>query len=185
MVSNMRRNIIWSLILVVLSVYYFLFERANQTLKKEEENEKYVFVFDPNMVREVSVSRNDEHVVLVVAQGRWQLTKPEARPVDKQIVEDFLMALKHVIELDSIDGSPEVLSSFGLLRPRIWIQVKTKEPAHTETFLIGNSNPAGTGVYGKFDDSEKVILIGSLIIHEIGKVMYDVNKSVKKGCETR
>ena len=65
----MRKNIIWSLILVVLAGYYFVFERANQNLKKGEETQKYLFVFDPGMVREVSVSRNDEHVVFVLTDG--------------------------------------------------------------------------------------------------------------------
>jgi len=181
----MRKNITWSLILVVLAGYYFLFERANQNLKKGEENQNYLFVFDPGMVREVSISRNDEHVVFVLTDGGWKLIKPESRPVDKQIVEHLLMALKDVVVLDTIDGSPELLSSVGLFRPRIRIHVKTNETAHAEILLLGNANPAGTSVYGKSEDSEKVILIGSLIIHEIGKVMYGVNKSVKKGCETR
>jgi len=164
---SFKRTIALIIILVALGTYFYLWEvRGTSKSLKEEEVER-IFPSDKEDVEEVELIRGSEIIRCRKTNKGWQITAPfEASDID-DVMSDLLSDVGNAVMIEVIDTNPSNLADYGLDRPRMGLSLKFKDDPTPKTLLLGDSNPNRTCIYAKFEDLPEVILVGSLLKHDL------------------
>jgi hypothetical protein len=97
------------------------------------------------------------------------------------LVETVLETLAGTRTIASIEDVPTNLGDYGLDPPQRSITVTMRsgqpqgrgagEATASLTLLVGDRNPAWTGVYARVPPADRVVLIGSVLVWELDKLV--------------
>ena len=104
--------------------------------------------------------RRDKVTVLCRKDGqKWIVVEPAGAKVTSDLIASFIENLTPEKEVLIMEETAKNLSSYGLERPRVTVTVKGKNDS--ATVLIGDTNPTGSAVYVRKENSQQVVLLGS------------------------
>jgi hypothetical protein len=122
--------------------------------------DKAVLAFDRSGVTGIDIATPDEALAIELADGKWRLTRPIARPADSDAVNDFLEKLGAARVKEFAAENPPSLQGFGLDRPvRIDIHTGRDKDRATKTLLVGRSDQAKQGLYAMRPGEPTVFLL--------------------------
>jgi hypothetical protein len=170
-----RKTFLLLLTLIVLGGYYYLFEMKFREEKekggkatKAEELRK-VFPFAEKDFIDIRIVRDKEEIHYQRNSEGWQMVRPLLIQGDGSSLEGLLESLKDLSEVESVIDRPSNVSEFGLDKPSLTIEVKTKGSVLPKTLFLGNDTPTRITIYAKTSDSSRVFMVGSLIRWEVNK----------------
>ena len=163
-----------TVVLVVLALaaggLWFASERSRLAREVADAAERRIVSFDPAAVREIVVEKAGERVV-VRADGRgWRIVAPEDAPADGPTVEGLLAFVRRLEKVRTLDGDGD-LAEFGLAAPPLRLGVVLAGGQRLNV-LLGNPNPALTGVYAKLADAPVVFLAPIELARELARSPY-------------
>jgi hypothetical protein len=170
--SESRRVIVLGLLAGLLGGYTYVTTPEQKTLAtqaQQQKTERPVFDFNPEKVTQLDVVFDGQHLVGRRTPEGWK-REQSGEPLPSTVVDDFLAALTHLVDLGGVEGKPEELSEYGLKPPKTHIAVQV-EGAGTQTLALGKHNPVNTSLYALVNQSQQVILVGSVISWDLRKLM--------------
>jgi hypothetical protein len=151
---------------------------ASQTQQKQEHP---IFAFNSEKITQLDIVFDGQQLTGKRTPEGWK-REQSGEPLPSAVVDDFLTALTKLVDLGSVEGKPEELSEFGLKPPKtsITVHVEGTEP---QTLALGKHNPVNTSLYALVNQSQQVILVGSVISWDLRKLM-DAVKSLEATPQT-
>ena len=119
--------------------------------------------FKPADVVAVELERDGEVRKTARQQESWQAS------VDPRSIDDFLSNLGGLGVLAEIPAGAGELKDYGLAPPKSVLRLRLRDHTAPLVLLIGDHNPATTGVYVRLDESGPVLLAGALVAWEFDK----------------
>lgn len=170
--SESRRVVFLGLLAGLLGGYTYVTTPEHKPLttqNQQQKAERPVFDFNPEKVTEVEVFFDGQRLVGRRTAEGWKRDQ-SGEPLPSTVVDDFLVALTRLVDLGSVESKPEELSEYGLKPPKtqIAVQVEGVEP---QTLALGKHNPVNTSLYALVNQSQQVILVGSVISWDLRKLM--------------
>src|SRR5581483_146464 len=136
--------------LAAVALTYVLYEEYRyRPAEAVREAERRVVDFDPAAVREITIETPGERVVVRATPAGWRLIDPAAGSADGRAVEGLLAFVRRLEKVRSV-GTPADLRAYGLAEPRVRLALVLDTGAAL-TLRLGDSNPAGTGVYAALE----------------------------------
>lgn len=157
-----RSTLVYFLIALVLTGFYF-FDRSQRSLKKTaEEKAARVFEFQSDVLRNIVLAKGNEQIKIEKSGVSapiefWQITLPIQADTDPVLLNLFIIRLTELKSRRSFSADPDDPASFGLDKPSFSITCQTGET--TESLFFGSQNPAGNAFYARKGNANKVILI--------------------------
>ena len=147
---------------------------ASQT--QQQKQERPIFEFSSEKITQLDVVFDGQRLV---GKRTPEGSKREqsGEPLPSVVVDDFLTSLTTLVNLGNVEGKPEELSEYGLKPPKTQITVHL-EGAGIQTLALGRHNPVNTSLYALVNQSQQVILVGSVISWDLRKLM-DAAKSLE------
>jgi len=147
---------------------------ASQT--QQQKQERPIFEFSSEKITQIEVVFDGQHLVGKRTAEGWK-REQNGEPLPSAVVDDFLTTLTTLVNLGNVEGKPEDLSEYGLKPPKTHISIQV-EGAGTQTLALGKHNPVNTSLYAFVNQSQQVILVGSVISWDLRKLM-DAAKSLE------
>lgn len=132
------------------------------------ENVKRIFRIAEGEVIEIVVRRGERELRLARSAASWTGSPDPARATD------FLHAVLDLAEILPIESGPSDLADLGLAPPRAVITLQGKRGPLAE-LLVGNRNPAATGIYVQIGKGGRVVLSGAVLEWEIDKLFRELS----------
>jgi hypothetical protein len=110
------------------------------------------------VVRQVTVETEGRRVRAVRAGDRWQVVEPPGAAVTSDLISALLSAVLDT-RAEPVVADPTNLGEFGLEQPSARITLERSEGAPV-VLLLGGTNPAETGIYGRLEGNPQVVLLG-------------------------
>ncbi len=117
--------------------------------------------------------RGGEATALSKASGSWALTEPIATGADQDAVNGVVQNLSNLASDRLIEEKPAQLASYGLATPAEQITV-TRKGGKTDTILLGDDVPTGSGTYAKLAGDPRVFTVASFVKTGIDKSSKDL-----------
>ncbi len=143
------------LVLAALAVAYYALE-TKSTLSGPDANR--LFQAEEKDVEKISITRDEELIVLKREGDGWLLIEPVQATADGSEVASLLHTLLETREERRIEEAPRSLADYGLERPSIHLSVTLKGGKALPALLLGDLNPNGRSVYAKRPDQPAVFL---------------------------
>src|SRR5207244_3967345 len=126
--------------------------------------------FDPARVREITIDKPGERVVVRRTGGRWQIAAPVDEAADEAVVEGLLSFVRRLEKVRALDGLGD-LRTVGLDPPaaRVGLGLESGERL---TLLLGGPNPVRTGIYAAVEGAPLVFLAPLVLGAELAKTPY-------------
>lgn len=127
--GKMSRTLMFTLVVVVLAVYVFVFEyrKGNQDEEKKAQDALIFNGFDLSQVTQIVVSPNfvnkDSDIKLEKKENKWHLTSPVKDLADQTAVETYISTLLAEKTQESL-GHVEDLKTLGLDVPKGSVSIK-------------------------------------------------------------
>jgi hypothetical protein len=123
----------------------------------------HFFTFRPADVVEVRLQHEGEVRVTERRKGSWaNLERPA-------VIDDFLNNINKLGTIAEISADPGKLLEFGLQPPRSILELRVRGSSAPLVLLIGDRNPATTGVYVRTGPDGPIALAGALLTWEFDK----------------
>jgi hypothetical protein len=169
-------------VLVVASIYFYLFEmgregerqQAEERKKQEEWRRIQIFPYRPQDFALIKLTMGERVIVYQREEDTWWMKRPLAIRGPKNAADDIVKSIINVVETDPVAERPADLAQFGLDLPAITITVMLKGKQAGKTLYLGNDNPTSIMLYAKLEGSPRVFMVGSLIRWEIQKEFYNL-----------
>lgn len=177
--SESRRVAILGVLALLLGGYTYVTTPERKLLSsqaQQQKQERPIFEFNPEKITQLDVVFDGQHLVGKRTPEGWKREQSE-EPLPSAVVDDFLTALARLVDLGDVESKPEELSEYGLKPPKTQISVHV-EGGGTQTLALGNHNPVNTSLYALVNQSQQVILVGSVISWDLRKLM-DAVKSLE------
>ena len=179
-----RRVMILGVLALLLGGYTYVTtpeQKLPAAHARQQQKERPIFEFHPEKVSQLDVIFDGQHLVGKRTPEGWQQAQ-SGEPLPSAVVDDFLAALVRLVDLGGVEGKPEDLSDYGLKPPKTQISVQV-DGAGTQTLALGKHNPVSTSLYALVNQSQNVILVGSIVSWDLRKLM-DAVKSLEAAQRT-
>lgn len=117
--------------------------------------------------------RGGDTTVLSKASGSWTLTEPQATGADQEAVNGVVQNLSNLASDRLIEEKPSQLATYGLATPAEQITV-TRKDGKTDTLLLGDDVPTGSGTYAKLAQDARVFSVATFVKTGIDKGLKDL-----------
>ncbi len=117
--------------------------------------------------------RGGETTVLSKASGTWAITEPQATGADQDAVNGVVQNLSNLASDRLIDEKAGQLATYGLATPAEQITV-TRKGGKTDTILLGDDVPTGSGTYAKLANDARVFTVATFVKTGIDKGLKDL-----------
>jgi len=117
--------------------------------------------------------RGGETTALSKASGTWALTEPQATGADQDAVNGVVQNLSNLASDRLIEEKPAQLAAYGLATPAEQITV-TRKGGKTDTILLGDDVPTGSGTYAKLASDPRVFTVASFVKTGVDKGSKDL-----------
>jgi len=131
----------------------------------EEWRDKTLIVFEREKVERLEIRRPEGEVSLrKLAQGRWEIERPERLPADPLKVSDLLWALKDARVARFLDGEePEISWEDTGLQATLWME-GAQEPLR---LLVAGLTPEGDGLYARAPSQASTVVVSQRLAEEL------------------
>lgn len=110
---------------------------------------------------------------LTKADGKWQIVQPKPLAADQDSVKSLVSSLASLASDRLIEDKPSDLSSYGLTAPSEQVKI-TRNDGKTQTLLVGDDTPTGSGTFAKLEDDPRVFMIASYVKTSLDKTSKDL-----------
>jgi hypothetical protein len=139
---------------------------------------RVLFGFTADQIKRVVIGHADgSQMELVHSFNGWTIVKPTNYPADPAAVQKLLDALATMRIADFADEHPTDLSSYGLAKPSITIELYGDKPTDKESLAIGSKQPvAGNdAVFVRRGEGDRpVCTVASYIVSVASKSLDDL-----------
>jgi hypothetical protein len=168
----LRTTLVLAVLGALLGSGYYVYEiRGRAARDAASAAEHRVLEFDPAAVREVTIVKRGERVVVRADGARWQITEPEPGVADAQTVQGLLAFVHRLEKVRALDGAMPALATYGLAEPAVRLRFRLRDGAPL-TLRLGDPNPAATGVYAHVDGAAGIFLAPIALARELSKTPY-------------
>jgi hypothetical protein len=157
------RALIYVGIWAVLTLYYFVFERARPPVVDAVNGtaqEHVRLLSSPAAITELELE-TPEHVLRCRRAGEtWEVVEPPNVQAPSDLIAAVVGALAdlHSVPVVRSDATPQAEEQFGLHRPRARITLGGS--GFRLTIQLGQRNPAQTAVYARREGQPEILLLG-------------------------
>jgi hypothetical protein len=109
-------------------------------------------------ITEVLVESSGRRVRVARDGARWQVAEPADAALPTDLIDALIAAVLNT-PAESVTADRDRLAEFGLAAPPTRITFARRGGAPV-TLALGARNPAETGIYGRLEGSDQVVLIG-------------------------
>jgi hypothetical protein len=92
--------------------------------------------------------------------GQWHITSPTALPADQSAVSSLLGTFSSLNSERLVEEKASNLAPYGLDAPKLEVDL-TEKDNKTQQLLLGDSTPAGNGMYAKLGGDPRIFTIPS------------------------
>ncbi len=110
---------------------------------------------------------------LTKADGKWQIVQPKPLAADQDSVKSLVTSLSSLASDRLIEDKPSDLSSYGLTAPSEQVKI-TRNDGKTQTLLVGDDTPTGSGTFAKLENDPRVFMIASYVKTSLDKTSKDL-----------
>jgi hypothetical protein len=167
------------MLFALLAGYVYLYQPRPKT--RQEEMLTKVFSFRSDDVQKVDLQRGTDKIIAERRNGRWVLLHPEKPiPGSTERLQGFIEELRGTVRIDDVGKvGNERSREFGLNDPSGIISIFLKTSPKPLILVLGGANPVRTRVYARFDGSDEVFQLGSLIDFEMGQLFAQITSSTR------
>lgn len=168
-----RRVMVLGVLALLLGGYTYVTTPAQTRLAsqtQQQKQERPIFEFSSEKITQLDIVFDGQHLVGKRTAEGWK-REHNGEPLPSAVVDDFLTSLTSLVDLGNVDGKPEELAEYGLKPPKTQIALQVEGTAGTQTLVLGKHNPVNTSVYAIVNQSQQVILVGSIISWDLRKLM--------------
>jgi hypothetical protein len=135
---------------------------AKKSASKSDDKTTKVLTIPDDQLQEIRVEKPGVETVALArnAAGKWQLTAPRALPADQDTAGQVAGAVASVTSDKLIEEGAANLAPYGLDHPQMTVTVKRKD-GKTDTLLVGDETPTGTGNYFKLCNDARVFTLAT------------------------
>jgi hypothetical protein len=166
-----RSLLVLAVLTALLGGAYYRWDVAGREGREQAlRAERRVMNFDPAQVREVTIEKTGERVVVRGEGDRWRIVAPVDEPADETVIDGLLAFVRSLEKVRSLQGLSE-LRTVGLDAPmaRLTLGLAGGERL---ALIVGGPNPVRTGVYAAVEGAPLVFLAPTRLAAEIGKTPY-------------
>lgn len=169
-----------TLILVVILIGGYAYAKSENFFKEEAKTDETLFAVKGTDVKELKLGSGDTAVQLKRTATGWEMTAPEAYPVESYSADAVAEALSSLTVKGVVDEAPANLGEFGLDKPVQQVEAVLADGG-VKTVLIGNPLPVSGTTYIKTADANTVYEADDTMLANINKTAEDfLDKSVFK-----
>jgi len=106
-------------------------------------------------------------------EGKWQILLPKPLAADQDSVNSLVSSLSSLSSDRLIEDKASDLSSYGLTAPAEEVKI-TRKDGKTQTLLVGDDTPTGSGTFAKLENDPRVFTIASYVKSGIDKSSKDL-----------
>jgi hypothetical protein len=166
-----RTTIVLAAVALLLGSGYYLYEvRGREARELARAAERRVLHFAPEAVREITIEKPNERVVVRAEGGAWRIVAPVEEPADAPTVEGLLAFVRGLEKVRALERSAD-LAAYGLDAPPIRLALSLVSGERL-TLLLAALNPAATGVYATVKGAPVVFLAPRRLGAELAKTPY-------------
>ena len=119
------------------------------------------------------VKKAGDTTELSKADGKWQIVQPKPLAADQDSVSSLVSSLSSLSSDRLIEDKAADLSSYGLNAPTEQVKI-TRKDGKTQTLLVGDDTPTGSGAFAKLDNDPRVFTIASYVKSSLDKTSKDL-----------
>lgn len=169
-----------TLILVALLIGGYAYAKSENFFKEEVKTEQALIAVKSADVKELKLGTGEAAVQLKRTGSGWEMTSPEAYPVEAYAADAVAEALGTLTVKGVVDEAPANLGEFGLDQPLQQVEAVLAD-GRAKTLLIGNPLPVSGTTYIKLADANTVYEADDTMLSNISKTAEDfLDKSVFK-----
>jgi hypothetical protein len=125
-------------------------------------------------VKEVRVQRpGAEALAVAKPAGQWQIVAPQTFPADPLVTVQFVETASTLNADKVIEEKAGDLAPYGLNNPSMTVIV-TRKDGKTDTLLVGDETPTGSGTYAKLVGNARVFTLASATKAGLEKTVADL-----------
>ncbi len=157
-----------ALLAVLGGLVWWSNKKQAQASKSNDTTIKMLSIPD-DQFQEIRIRKLTGEVIDLKKQGtNWEMTQPRPLRADQDTVGSMVSSLGSLNADKLVDDKPADLKVYGLATPTLDIQV-TKKDGKTESVLVGDDTPTGSGAYAKMANDPRVFTIASFVKSSLDK----------------
>ncbi len=142
--------------------------KKQASASKTTDTTTKVLSIPADQVQEIRIRKAAQTVDLKRENNKWQMTQPEPLPADQDAVGSIVTTVSALNADSVVDPKATDLAPYGLKDPGVDLQI-VKKDGKTDTLLVGDDTPTGSGTYAKLANDPRVFTIGSYVKTSIDK----------------
>lgn len=156
-----RPAILFSLLLVILLLYYLMIDRG-KTLQIHGEQEKANLLELAGGVEAVDLNRGGERVRFQkTSDGKlFEVVAPQGGFAPQDLMNAIAGLLMKSNEVEIVNDNASDLAQYGLDHPVSEVDIQTPGKSAPVKVYFGGENPTHTAFYAKLEGSPRVFLLG-------------------------
>ncbi len=167
-----------TLILLVLALAvggYLYFVESKRDVTDENAKAKVFTAADSTKINQLEIKSSTGEVTgfRKGTDGAWTIVKPVEAPADRNSVSDIVTNLANLEEDREVDPNAADLKVFGLAEPRLEVTFHSEGEKEPKRILFGDKTPAGTGMYARLPEGNRVFLVGTALDTSLDKSAFD------------
>ena len=142
--------------------------------KKTDSTTVKILAIPDDQFQEINVKKlTGETIHLSRESGKWRITAPSALPADQDAVSSVVSSLSTLNADKVVEDKATDLQPYGLQVPTLEIEIKRKD-GKSESLVIGDDTPTGSGAYAKLPGDPRVFSIASFTKTSLDKRVEDL-----------
>ncbi len=170
----LRNLLIATVLLCVLGGLVFWSNKSKEEEeKKGSADQPKLLTIPEDQLAQIDIKRKDGKSLTLKKTDKWQITAPEALPVDTDAVNGLVttagsLSAEKVIEKNNTDWG-----SYGLQAPVLEVKL-TKKDGKAQTLLFGDDTATGGGVYARLDGGPQLYSVATFSKTSFDKTAQDL-----------
>jgi len=178
---GLRSTIALFVVLVGLGgyIYYINNKKAADTGSK---NEKVFAGVEADKIEELQIKSEKGDVTSLKKNGdKWEIVAPQQLPASESDLIGLTSALGQMEVVRLIEENPTDLKEYGLEKPRVEVDFKSKDGKPSGKIVFGDKTATGGNMYAKRNDEKRVFLVADFQDSSLNKSTFDLrDKSLMK-----
>lgn len=174
---KIRGLLIATIVLAALAgVLYWSDHRkpSAEAAKPDADAAPSILKLDENSITKLELKSKDAPSILLTKSGSdWMITEPKPFAADQSTVSSLLSAISSLNSDRLVEDKGADLQRYGLASPSFELDV-TEKDNNTQRLLLGDSTPAGSGVYAALVGDPRIFTIAEYHKTALDKNLIDL-----------
>lgn len=145
-----------------------------EAAKPDADAAPSILKLDENSITQLGLRKKDAPPILMTKNGsEWKITEPTLFSADQATVSSVLSTISSLNSDRLVEDKGSDLQRFGLASPSFELDVTEKENK-TQRLLLGDSTPAGSGVYASLAGDPRVFTLAEYHRTALDKTLNDL-----------